>query len=129
MALNQLNWSGKEVTEEMTTEIVGAFEAMKDNIITELEEQKSGALESIGSMFASMKGMAEEEKEEALRIIEEKYDEQIEKTEEHNKKIAEIMEKAKEENRALNDAEKREINEIKEAMKEDAIRILSDSED
>lgn len=128
LALNQLNWSGKEVTEEMTTEIVGAFEAMKDNIITELEEQKSGALESLGAMFGSMKGMAEEEKEEALRIIEEKYDGQIEKTEEHNKKIAEIMERAKEENRALTDTEKREINEIKEAMKEDAIRILSDSE-
>lgn len=128
LALNQLNWSGKEVTEEMTTEIVGAFEAMKDNIITELEEQKSGALESFGSMFASMAGMAEEEKAEALRIIGEKYEKQIEKTEEYNKKIAEIMERAKEEKRALNDTEKREINEIKEAMKEDAIRILSDSE-
>lgn len=128
LALNKMNWTGQEVTEETRKNIVDTFSEMKNQVVTELEEQKEGALESLGSMFGSMKGMAEEEKAEALRIIEEKYNDQIEKVEESNEKIAEILEKAKEEKRELNDTEKREINEIKEDMKKDAIRILSDSE-
>jgi len=128
MALNQMSWSGQEVTEEMAESIIGNFEDMKEQVVGKLEEQKERALESISEMVENSIGMTEEEKEEMIRIIEESYDEQIKKTEEGNARIKEILETAKEENRAITEEEKNEINRIKEDMKNDGIRILSESE-
>ncbi len=128
LSLNQLAWSGQEVTEEMAGSIIGNFEEMKEQVVGKLEEQKESALQSIGEMVENSIDMTEEEKEEMIRITGESYDEQIQKTEEGNKRIAEILETAKKENRAITEGEKNEINKIKEDMKEDGIRILSESE-
>lgn len=127
-SLNQLAWSGQEVTGEMAESIIGNFEAMKEQVVGKLEEQKERALASISEMVENSISMTEEEKEEMIRIIGESYDEQIRKTEEGNARIKEILEKAKEEKRALTEEEKNEINRIKEEMKNDGIRILSESE-
>ena len=46
IALNQLSWSGQEVTQEMSENITGNFEIMKEQIVTNLEEQNRGITES-----------------------------------------------------------------------------------
>lgn len=127
-SLNQLAWSGEEVTGEMAESIIGNFEEMKEQVVGKLEEQKEGALKSISEMVEKSIDMTEEEKEEMIRITGESYDEQIKKTEEGNARIKEILETAKKENRAITEEEKNEINKIKEDMKNDGIRILSESE-
>lgn len=128
-SLNQLSWSGQEVTEEMKENIVGNFEEMKNNVISELEQQKEEALSSLNELFSKSKDMTEEEKEELIRITAEKYDEQIRKTEEGNNRISEILETAKEENRTITEEEKKEILKIKEDLKEDSIRLLSETQE
>ena len=127
-SLNQLAWSGEEVTGEMAESIIGNFEGMKEQVVGKLEEQKESALKSISEMVENSIDMTEEEKEEMIRITGESYDEQIKKTEEGNARIKEILETAKKENRAITEEEKNEINKIKEDMKNDGIRILSESE-
>lgn len=127
-SLNQLAWSGKEVTEEMKENITGNFEQMKEQVVTKLEEQKTEALTSLDELFSKSTEMSEEEKNEILRITSEKYNEQIKKTEEGNARIKEILETAKKENRAITEEEKNEINKIKEDMKNDGIRLLSETE-
>ncbi len=128
LSLNQLSWSGQEITAEMAENIVGNFDEMKTQVVAKLEEQKAEALTSLEELFSESKDMTEEEKEELLRITKEKYDEQIKKTEEGNARISEILEIAKEENRTITEEEKNEINDIKEGMKENGIRLLSETE-
>ena len=128
IALNQLSWSGQEVTQEMSENITGNFEIMKEQIVTNLEEQKTEALQSLDELFSNSKTMSEEEKEEMIKITTEKYDEQIKMTEEGNNRIKEILEQAKEENRSITEEEKNEINKIKNEMKNDAVKVLSESE-
>ncbi len=128
ISLNQLAWSGQEVTEEMKENITTNFEQMKEQVVGKLEEQKKEALQSISELVEDSIDMTEEEKKEMIRITGEKYDEQIKKTEEGNKRITEILETAKEENRTITEEEKEEIIEIKEQMKEDGIRLLSETE-
>lgn len=127
-SLNQLTWSGMQVTEEMKTNITGNFEEMKNQVVTKLEEQKTEALTSLDELFSKSTEMSEEEKNEILRITSEKYNEQILKTEDGNARIKEILETAKEENRTITEEEKNEINAIKEEMKENGIRLLSETE-
>ena len=127
-SLNQLAWSGQEVTGEMAENITGNFEQMKEQVVTKLEEQKTEALTSLDELFSESKDMTEEEKEELIRITGEKYDEQIDKVEKGNKRIAEILNEAKKENRTITEEEKDEINKIKEDMKKDAVRLLSETQ-
>ncbi len=128
ISLNQLMWSGQEVTEEMKDSLVNTFDNMKDQIVGKLNEQKSEALESLGDLFSKSTTMTDEEKEEMLRITTEKYDVQINKTKLGNEQISKILETAKNENRAITEEEKNIINKIKEDMKKDAVRVLSESE-
>ncbi len=128
-SLNQLAWSGAEVTEEMADDIVGNFEQMKNDVINELEQQKEEALRSLEEMFANSISMTEEEKEEMIRLTSEKYDEQIKETEKGHERITEIFEEAKENNREITEEEWEEIIKIKEDMKEDSIRLLSETQE
>lgn len=127
-SLNQLSWSGQEVTGEMAKSITNNFSEMTKQIVTNLGVQKKEALDSLSEMVNNSKSMTEDEKNEILKITGEKYDEQIKKTEDGNKKIVEILNNAKNNNRSITDAERNEINKIKEEMKQTGIRVLSESE-
>lgn len=128
-SLNQLAWSGEEVTGEMAESIIGNFEEMKEQVVGKLEEQKEDALKSISEMVENSIDMTEEEKEEMIRLTSEKYDEQIKETEKGHERITEIFEEAKENNREITEEEWEEIIKIKEDMKEDSIRLLSETQE
>lgn len=127
-ALTELQWTGEKVTEELAKDIVGNFEGMKKQVLTELEDQRDNALIIMEELFEGSWILSEKDKEEALKITQEKYDGQIEKTEEGHERIKEIIEGAAKDNRELTEKERKEINDIKEEMKKDAVRILSESE-
>lgn len=128
VALNQLAWSGQEVTEELKTTVTGNIDQMREQVVGSLTQQKTDGLAELEEMFSDSKAMSEEEKQEMYRIASEKYDEQIAKAEEGAARIVEILEKAKEDNRRITDEERTEINKIQEEMKETAVQTLSDSE-
>lgn len=128
LSLNQLSWSGGEVTEEMAETITTNITGMTEQIVEAYEEQKNEALQSLEELFANSKDMTEEEKEHLLKITEEKYDQQILKAEDGERQINAIIDKAAKENRELKSWEKEAINEIQERMKNDGIQILSENQ-
>lgn len=128
MALKQMSWSGQEVTEEMANIITGNINAMKDQVVSKLEEQKTEAISSMQEMVTNAITMTQEEKDEILRITEESYDKQIHSNGVRAREINQILEKASEERRQLTQEERERILELQEGMKEDAVRIFSESE-
>lgn len=128
ISLNQLSWSGQEVTEEMKESLVGTFGEMKDQIVDKLRQQKEDALKELDEMLSKSKDISVEEKDEILKTTAEKYDEQIRKTQQGNTRIEKILKIAKLQNRSITEEERDEINAIKEEMKEAAVRVLSESE-
>ncbi|WP_054637184.1 phage tail tape measure protein [Thalassobacillus sp. C254] len=128
IALNELNWSGQEVTEEMSEIIVGNFEQMGAQIVSSLEESKEEALVVMQNLFTESTEIAEEEQEEILNAVRNGYEERIETVNENNERIKEIMQEASEENRELTREEKDEINRIQQEMNENAIEYLTENE-
>lgn len=128
VSLNQLAWSGAEVTEEMKNNVLGNFTIMKDEVVSKLQEQKTDAVKEIEDMLKESTSLTEEEKLDMIKLTQDKYDNMIKQTEDGNKRIIEILDKAKDENRKVTDEERKEIIKIKEDMKEQGVRILSESE-
>lgn len=128
LALKQMSWSGQEVTEEMANIITGNINAMKDQVVSKLEEQKTEAISSMQEMVTNSITMTQEEKDEILRITEESYDKQIHSNGVRAREINQILEKASEARRQLTQEERERILELQEGMKEDAVRIFSESE-
>lgn len=128
-SLNQLAWSGMEVTEEMKDSITANTNQMADEVIAKLEEQKEEALKHLKEMFDKSTDMNEEEKKEAIRIATEKYDEQIKKVQEGKIRIEEILTEAAENNRKITNEERIEIEEIIEDLKDNSIKLMSESQE
>ena len=127
-ALNQLNWSGAAVTEEMKETIVGNTEEMKNQVVAKLQEEKEAVQTELYEMFQNSTTMSQEEKDEMVKTATEKYDGIIEETEKGQAEIDRILQRAADENRILRTTERREIEEIRAGMKEDGIRLLSETE-
>ena len=127
-SLNQLNWSGQEVTQELSDNIVGKFSEMKEQVVTEMDEQKNEQLAVLQEMFEGSLSFNISEKEETLRILEEGYTERVAKMNEREAEIKAIMDTASQEKRALTEEEKSQINLIKQGMRDDGVQILTESE-
>lgn len=127
-SLKQLSWSGQTVTKEMADEIVGNFAAMKDAIVSKLEEQKNESLASLQELFAGSKELSDKEKQHLLESTEKSFEERIVVTEKGQARIDEIIRKAAEENRENTQKEMDEINRIQQEMHDIGIMILSESE-
>lgn len=128
-SLKQLAWSGEEVTAEMKESIGGNFEAMKNTVVTELDEQKAESINILTKLFSESETITKEELAKDLKRVEENYEDKKKKTEEGNRRIQEILENARKEKRELKESEVKEIETLNEVMKKDAVRILSDSEE
>lgn len=127
--LNQLAWSGMEVTEEMKESITSNTNQMADEVILKLEEQKTEGLKHLKEMLDNSIDMSEEEKEEAIRIATEKYDAEIEKATEGKAIIEEILQTALENNTKITDDERIEIESILEDLKDNSISLMTESQE
>lgn len=127
-ALNQMVWSGQEVTEQYKETIGGAFTQMKDTILQSLTEQKEQSATTLQEMFANNAQLSEEEKQRMLAALDEELTSKETKIAEGEARVQEILSLASEEKRALTQAEKDEINRIQEEMRNTAIQTLSESE-
>lgn len=128
-SLNQLAWSGVEVTEEMKNSITLNTTQMADEVIAKLEEQKIEGLAHLQEMLDRSTEMSEEEKEEAIRIATEKYDAEIQKAQEGKTRIEEILQTALENNTKITDTERIEIEKIIDELKNNSISLMSENQE
>lgn len=128
MALNQLAWSGEEVTVEMAANITGAFSQMGQQVISELKEQKEASISQYQEMFLVAESISVEEQQRILELTERGYNDRIKATEDGQARINEILRMAAEEGREITQGEYSQINLIKEQMVAEGIKVLSDGE-
>ncbi len=127
--LNQLAWSGSEVSQEMKENITANTNQMAEEVILKLEEQKIEGLKHLKEMLDSSTTMSEEEKEEAIRIATEKYDIEILRATEGKARIEEILQTALENNTKITDAERIEIEKILDDLKDNSINLMTESQE
>ncbi|WP_350342343.1 phage tail tape measure protein [Proteinivorax tanatarense] len=128
LALNQLSWSGQEVTKEMAEGITDNFSQMAKEIQEGLDEHHEESLAKMKNFVNSSSELSKEEQQEVLDNMEQGYEDRKQSIEDGEAKIKEILERASEEKRALTKAEQREIEAIQEEMVETGIQVLSESE-
>ena len=128
LALNQLKWSGTEVSEEMAASITANFQQMGDKILANMEYDHANQLQLMQNHFANSSALTEEEQLAILEQMQKGQQERRTAIEEGQARIAEIMSTASEERRALTREEQTEINQIQQQMVDTGIRYLSDGE-
>lgn len=128
VSLNQLSWSGQEITTEMKDNLVGTFTEMKDQIISSIQEEKVETEKLLTEELATLTSLTEEEKQKMIADAGAAYDEKERITIEGTERINEILSLAAEENRAITQAESDEINRIKSEMLNTAVEVMSENE-
>jgi TP901 family phage tail tape measure protein len=128
VALNQLAWSGQEVTAEMADSLINAYSQMNQQILSGLDERHKEELANIQQFFDESEALTDQEEAEILANMEEGHTKRQEAIKEGEARIKEILNTASEEKRALTKQEQEEINRIQQDMKETGIRVLSENE-
>ncbi|MFJ7951278.1 phage tail tape measure protein [Lysinibacillus sp. NPDC096418] len=128
VALNQMAWSGVAVTEEMAANMVGIYNEMGDQVLTEMQSDHAQELETMQNHFAQSDALTEEQEAKILERVAQSQAEQQQVIADGKARIEEIYQNASENNRGITEAEQQEINLIQQTMTENAIKHLSDSE-
>ncbi len=128
LALNQLSWSGQEVTKEMADGITENFSQMASDIQAGLDKHHGESLAKIESFVNNSTSLSKEEQDEILNNMQQGYENRKQEVSEGEARIKEILDTASTEKRALTKAEQEEINTIQQAMVETGIRVLSENE-
>ncbi|MCM3761033.1 phage tail tape measure protein [Alkalihalobacillus oceani] len=128
LALNQLAWSGQEVTKEMTETITGNFSQMAEQIQVGLGEHHEEALAKIQGFVDNSTSLSKAEQEEILANMQKGYENKKQEVADGEARIKEILNTASNEKRALTKAEQQEINAIQQEMVNTGIQVLSENE-
>jgi TP901 family phage tail tape measure protein len=128
IALNQLSWSGQEVTKEMADKITGNFSRMAADIQAGLDSHHQESLAKIEGFINNSTSLSKEEQEGIINNMNEGYESRKQKVTDGEARIKEILETASTEKRGITKAEQEEINSIQEEMVETGIRVLSENE-
>lgn len=127
-SLNELAWSGKEVTAQMADSINENISAMGEQITTGIANDKEKALGEMQAFFAQAKGLSEDEQNAILQNVAKGYDDKTTQIRQGEARIKEILETASQEKRALTADEQAEINRIQQSMVNEGVKTLSDGE-
>lgn len=127
-SLNQLAWSGQEVTQEMAGNLISIYDEMGKQIIDEMQQDHAEQLQMMADYFTQSSALTEQEEQEIIAAMQTKQVEKEQIISDGQTRIAEILNTAKEEKRGITLAEQQEINQIQQTMTENAIRYLSENE-
>lgn len=128
LALNQLSWSGQEVTREMAENIAGNFSQMASDIQAGLDKHHEESLGKIQNFVTSSTSLSKEEQDQILNNMQEGYENRKKEISDGEARIKEILDTASSEKRALTKSEQEEINSIQKQMVETGIKVLSENE-
>lgn len=128
LALNQLSWSGQEVTQEMADSITNNFSQMAEQVQAGLDSHYQESLQKMQAFVNNSASLSEEEQEQILANMQQGYENRKQTIEEGEARIKEILQTASEEKRALTKEEQEEINAIQQEMVNTGIQVLSENE-
>ncbi len=128
LALNQLSWSGQEVTKDMADNIAGNFSKMAKEIQDGLDKHHEESLSKMQGFVTSSTALSKKEQEEILNSMQQGYESRKQTIAEGEARIKEILDTASGEKRALTKEEQEEINDIQKTMVETGIKVLSENE-
>ncbi len=128
VALNELYWSGREITEETAETIADTFFAMGNEILENLEASHAKQIQSMQRFFDNTSELTNEEKEKMMQNLLEAQAREREEIERSQQRIFEILSKALEEQRKLTKEEYDEINRIQREFTKTAEDIFKDYE-
>jgi TP901 family phage tail tape measure protein len=128
LALNQLSWSGQEVTKEMADNIAGSFSQMASQIQAGLDKHHEESLAKIQSFINSSTALSQTEQDQILSNMQQGYEDRKQAIADGEARIKEILDTATAEKRALTRSEQEEINAIQKQMVDTGIQILSENE-
>lgn len=128
IALNQLSWSGQEVTKEMADKITGNFSQMAADIQSGLDKHHEESLGKIQGFVNNSTSLSKEEQDQIINNMQEGYESRKQKVSDGEARIKEILETASTEKRGITKAEQEEINAIQQEMVETGIKVLSENE-
>jgi len=128
LALNQLSWSGQEVTKDMADSIAGNFSQMGEQIQAGLDKHHEESLGKIESFVNNSTSLSEAEQDEILNNMQQGYESRKQAISDGETRIKEILDLASTEKRALTKAEQEEINAIQREMVSTGIQVLSENE-
>ncbi|EGQ26709.1 exopolyphosphatase [Sporosarcina newyorkensis 2681] len=128
LALNQLSWSGQEVTKEMADGITENFSQMAEQIQAGLDQHHEDSLSKIQGFVDNSTSLSKQEQEEILNNMQQGHENRKQTVADGEARIKEILETASTEKRAITKAEQEEINAIQKEMVETGIQVLSENE-
>ncbi|SKC57592.1 phage tail tape measure protein [Maledivibacter halophilus] len=128
LALNQLSWSGQEVTKEMADGITSNFSQMAEQVQAGLDTHHEESLGKIQDFVTSSTSLSKEEQDEILNNMQEGYENRKQSIADGEARIKEILDLASTEKRALTKEEQEEINSIQREMVDTGIKVLSENE-
>jgi len=128
LALNQLSWSGQEVTKKMADNIAVNFSEMADKVQAGLDKHHEESLAKIQGFVDNSTALSKEEQDEILNNLHQGYEKRKQRVADGEARIKEILQTASEEKRALTKAEQEEINSIQREMVDAGIEVLSENE-
>ncbi|MGE6515201.1 phage tail tape measure protein [Lysinibacillus sphaericus] len=128
VALNQLAWSGKEVTGEMATKMIETYKQMGEQVLTEMQSDHAKELSEMQKHFAKSDALTKEQEQAIIERVQASHKAKETMTAEGNARIAKIWRLAADEHRQITDDEYQEISAIQENMKKTAIKYMSESE-
>lgn len=127
-SLNQLNWSGQTVTNDMRTNIVGTFEQMGQQITQGLITHNGEQLNQMQTFFNQSNVLTVQEEAKIVEEMKKGNEQKVKNVDEGVKKIDEILKRASDAHRALTKAEQEEVNKIQKEMFNVGIQALSEYE-
>lgn len=128
VALDQLQWSGQQVSGETAKAIVDTFAQMGDQVTAALKEDHAAQLQTMTEFFANSSALTNAEEAAALEKMKNNQAAQEGYVQEGQRKIAAILEAARTQKRGITDAERAEINRIQQQMVETGIKHMSTNE-
>jgi len=128
LALNQLSWSGQEVTKDMADSISSNFSLMASDIQVGLDKHHGESLSKIQGFVNNSTSLSKEEQGQILNNMQEGYESRKQSITEGEERIKEILDTASTEKRAITKSEQEEINGIRHEMVTTGIQVLSENE-
>lgn len=128
VALNELRWSGEEVTKETAASITETFNQMGDQVSAAMKEDHAAQLQTMKDFFAGSKALTQEEETAALQKMQESQTRQQGLVQEAQRKITGILDGAAKQKRGITEWERQEINRLQEQMVETGIKHMSKNE-
>lgn len=125
--LNQMNWSGQAVTQEMAAKIVETFANMGNQVLAEMQADHAEQLTELQNFYAQSSVLSDEQEAAAVAKAQTYQANRQQVITDGMARINEITSTAAAERRELTLAEEAEINRIHEQMKEAAITHMSES--